>query len=359
MSRRSSITWPIEKHTIVKHKILEYYLSAWFPIISSWNKQVLYIDGFAGPGKYSKNEEGSPIIAINTALKQPSLNKSEEIIFLFIEKDPRRLQSLKVVVDEKFQNLPTNYKIHFEGGQFQPILSSILDGIQDSETLIPAFVFIDPFGYSGFSMKTIHHIFRFKTTEIFVTFMSGFLKRFISKPEYKIIFNNLFGDNGWEKANELNGKDKEAFLVNYYCSKLKEKAKYVKHFEMRDKDYKLIYHLVFGTKHLSGLKAMKESMFKVDKLQEYKFADSTNPEQSYIIDYFGEELWIQHAGTELLKKFSGKIMDVEKIEEYVIESTPYVFRKKILSKLEKDSKIEVYKRNKKYSYPDGCKIKFL
>jgi len=100
----------------------------------------------------------------------------------------------------KFQkNLPANFKINIEGGQFQPILSCTLDGIKDSETLIPAFVFIEPFGYSGFSMKTINHIFRFKTTEIFVTFMSGFLKRFISKPEYKIIFNDLFGDNGWKK----------------------------------------------------------------------------------------------------------------------------------------------------------------
>ena len=59
MSRMNSTIWSIEKHTIVKHQILKYYLSAWFPIIASWNKKVLYIDGFAGPGKYSKNEEGS------------------------------------------------------------------------------------------------------------------------------------------------------------------------------------------------------------------------------------------------------------------------------------------------------------
>ena len=203
MSRDNSTFWGIDKHTIVKHQILKYYLSAWFPIISSWNNEVLYIDGFAGPGRYSNNEDGSPIIAINTALDQPSLRKSKEIIFLFIEKHSERLLSLKSTIHEKFQNLPSNFKIYVEGGEFQPILSSILDGIKESETLFPAFVFIDPFGYSGFPMKTIHHIFRFKTTEILVTFMSGFLKRFINQTQYKTIFTELFGDNGWEKANVL------------------------------------------------------------------------------------------------------------------------------------------------------------
>lgn len=60
--------WSIEPHTRAKHQILEECLKAWFPILLRWQGRVLYLDGFAGPGVYSGGEEGSPIIALKTAL---------------------------------------------------------------------------------------------------------------------------------------------------------------------------------------------------------------------------------------------------------------------------------------------------
>ena len=56
--------WPIEPHTKAKHQILEEYLKAWYPILSSWQGRVLYLDGFAGPGTYSGGEDGSPRLHI-------------------------------------------------------------------------------------------------------------------------------------------------------------------------------------------------------------------------------------------------------------------------------------------------------
>ena len=57
--------WPLEPHTKAKHEILRRYLGAWFPILTSggWNRRVIFLDGFAGPGRYSACEPGSPIIA--------------------------------------------------------------------------------------------------------------------------------------------------------------------------------------------------------------------------------------------------------------------------------------------------------
>ncbi len=46
--------------------------------------EILYIDGFAGPGAYEGGEAGSPIIALDTALGfQPPL--TAKIHFLFVE----------------------------------------------------------------------------------------------------------------------------------------------------------------------------------------------------------------------------------------------------------------------------------
>ena len=59
--------WKLEPHTKAKHDILRKYLQAWFPILSSWRRRVVYYDGFAGPGRYEGGEAGSPLIAIEVA----------------------------------------------------------------------------------------------------------------------------------------------------------------------------------------------------------------------------------------------------------------------------------------------------
>ncbi len=63
MAPPKDILWELEPHTLGKHRVLRAYLDAWFPILSSWRKRILFIDGFAGPGEYKGGEEGSPQIA--------------------------------------------------------------------------------------------------------------------------------------------------------------------------------------------------------------------------------------------------------------------------------------------------------
>lgn len=60
MSKPLGTVWDLEAHTAKKHEILRRYFEAWLPIMVKWNNRVLFIDGFAGPGEYSKGEDGSP-----------------------------------------------------------------------------------------------------------------------------------------------------------------------------------------------------------------------------------------------------------------------------------------------------------
>jgi len=68
MSKITETIWPIEPHTEAKLAILRKYLDAWIPILARWNQQILYVDGFAGPGEYVGKDglpkDGSPLIAI-------------------------------------------------------------------------------------------------------------------------------------------------------------------------------------------------------------------------------------------------------------------------------------------------------
>jgi three-Cys-motif partner protein len=69
MAAPRTTRWQLEPHTRAKHEILKRYLQAWMVILSQGRfPEILYIDGFAGPGEYIGREAGSPTIALDTAL---------------------------------------------------------------------------------------------------------------------------------------------------------------------------------------------------------------------------------------------------------------------------------------------------
>ena len=67
--------WDAAPHTIAKISILENYLLAWFLILgqSRPGQDLLYVDGFAGPGVYTNYDKGSPVAALIAASKAVSL----------------------------------------------------------------------------------------------------------------------------------------------------------------------------------------------------------------------------------------------------------------------------------------------
>src|SRR6266508_3728294 len=68
---RKDTLWPITRPTQAKHMILRTYLDAWLPILGAGrhaHEHVVLIDGFAGPGRYSGGEPGSPLIMLEAYL---------------------------------------------------------------------------------------------------------------------------------------------------------------------------------------------------------------------------------------------------------------------------------------------------
>lgn len=53
--------WAAEPHTLAKHELLRRYLGGWFPIMTSYHRRVIYLDGYCGPGTYEDGEPGSPL----------------------------------------------------------------------------------------------------------------------------------------------------------------------------------------------------------------------------------------------------------------------------------------------------------
>ena len=97
-SRPQSVIWPAEAHTLAKIEILSAYLVAWFQIlgIGKQGKNIFYVDGFAGPGKYEDNLDGSPLVALE-ALRKAKINSSTRwragiVHCVFVERDKERFR---------------------------------------------------------------------------------------------------------------------------------------------------------------------------------------------------------------------------------------------------------------------------
>ncbi|MCK4949208.1 MAG: three-Cys-motif partner protein TcmP [Thermoplasmata archaeon] len=351
--------WDLKPHTRAKHEILRRYLAAWFPILKTISRTGLnYIDGFAGPGVYSRGEEGSPLIALRTAVEH--VLPMPDIDFLFIEKNTARAESLRRAIAERFPDLPDNFSYEVFNDEFSDVCCTILDELDSNDkVLAPTFTFVDPFGYAGFPLNLLRRLLTPPSSEVLVTFMASRLRRFLDESHEECI-DELFDSQDWRVAQGLTGDDRTQFLLSLYQKKLIDStpAEFVLAFEMVGRDGNTIYWLIFATKHPKGCQVMKEAMWKADPTGTYRYFDSAAGVRRFVLDEDDPE-WARQAQAEVYNHFRGKRVPVEEIEDHVAPTTFLWRKRKILVPLEDTGKIlEVHGRDRRRTYPDGCLVTF-
>jgi three-Cys-motif partner protein len=359
--------WSIEPHTQAKHEILKNYLQAWFPILGRTPKHLIYLDGFAGPGMYKGGEEGSPVIALRTYLEHNQKeNIKAHIFFVFFEEKIQRANYLRTVIKGKFPELPRKCEYEVIDTRYESAMDYLFMLLErDKMNLAPTFAFLDPCGYSGLPMRLNKKLLKYPKCEVLITFMSGFINRFLSN---EAILDELFGTDEWQQVHTIiDPRDRKEFLIRLYKRQLSDiaGAKYALTFEMVNRNNQTIYYLVFGTKHLTGLDRMKMAMTKVDRTGNFKFSDLKDPKQRLLIDYSTEDHWVPAAAKLVFKKFSGQEVPVKSIQEFVLAETPYLFKKSLILKyLEQADSPKILrvtrgtKKRRKYTYPSGSLITF-
>ncbi len=283
MTTPKETLWELDPHTKAKHEILRRYLAAWFPILGTYNSRIVYIDGFSGPGRYKNGEPGSPTIALDVAVNHRK-STTGEIVFWFIEERDDRLAHLKQELAAV--RVPAHFKVTAESGRFHEKFGKVLCSIEaDKNALAPTFAFIDPFGFSGIPFSLIERLLSHKRCEAFITFMVDAINRFLEHPEDKVVQHivEAFGGNEAVKIAKGPG-DRIVKLRQLYQSKLSSVAKYVRFFEMRDRQDRTQYYMFFATNSELGQLKMKEAMWKVDPDGDFRFSDATNPGQLVLFD---------------------------------------------------------------------------
>lgn len=362
MATPKQTTWEIEPHTLAKHKILKNYLQAWFPILNKYNGKIIYLDGFAGPGRYSKGEEGSPIIAISTALYHRK-TMNGELIFLFVEEREDRAENLKQEISSL--ELPKHFKVYVKVGEFHQVIGELLNDIElRGINIAPTFAFIDPFGFSGLPFNLVSRILRYSKCEVFITFMVNSINRFIENQDEKTKahITELFGTEEVLSIPQMTG-DRTENLRMLYQSQLNKVSPFVRFFEMCGSDGRPIYFLFFASNHELGHLKMKEAMWRVDTEGDFRFSDTTDPNQTVLFQ--------QDHSTKLFsilsQKFSKEKKLVAELNKFVSNETAYIGKhlKESLrygeekNMLIADEEKVSGKKRRKGTFPDDVCVTFL
>jgi three-Cys-motif partner protein len=363
-----------EPHTLVKHRILRFYLDAWLPILTQQgsklrkgqSREVLFIDGFAGPGKYAGGEPGSPVIAVQAAI-QHQLKFPIPVRMLFIELDPERFKHLQTVLAPLLEKASTSQNIRAvepRQGDCDTVLNEMLDDFHERKiTFGPALAFLDQFGYGEVSMDLISRIMSFGQCEVFTYLNYKDMYRWMSDPDKASAMNRAFGGEEWRECIGLAERQARDGLLTRYKNALKDKkrgkAKYVVSFLMFDKQDRPLYWLLFCTNSLHGLREMKKAMWRVDDTGEFQFSDRDNPDQLKLLSEAFNDEWLAE---QLETRLAGMTLTVGAIDEFVLVETPCYLFKRALGRLEKAGRVEPVDppaTRRRGEYPDASlKMKF-
>ncbi|WP_186301150.1 three-Cys-motif partner protein TcmP [Rhodococcus sp. WB9] len=362
--------WVMAPHTKAKHQILNDYLGAWYPILSNGRGRVLYIDGFAGRGRYGDGSDGSPQIALRRLLTHDSFPQMSqcEFMFMFIEKDKDNCTALEGELEamrseyEKEKPWPSNVHPHVINGSFDTEMTELFRIVREqNKQLAPTFAFVDPFGYTRFPMDLLAQIAATPNSELFINFMVGFVQRFITRDHQEAAISALYGravDDVLVGLEE--GHDRIDHLVDVYADALAEKTNlpYIQRFYMLNRTGNVSYALLHATKNRLGVKRMKAAMWKVDPGGNYRLADRTHGEAVL----FEPEPNLARLEAIIIANFTGHSgVTKDDVQWFTVLETAFreTHATPLLKKMEGDGTIVVHRPPGKRGFPAGVTFDFV
>lgn len=254
----------------VKSDIVVKYFKAWARIMAGQvqnqtKPRLVYIDLFCGPGRYEDGSVSTPLLIVEHIIQTPELQ--DKVITLFNDEDADRTAELKKNIDA----LPSIKKLKHEVAiQTGPVDEDLVKFFADMN-MVPAFSFIDPFGYKGVTLELLHALMRGWGSDMVLFFPFDRINAALTNPKVTKHVDALFGEERANRLRELTSgmhpEEREALVIEEFAEALRERGyeyiiPYVFEYEKRDRTS---HYLIFVTKHLLGYRIMKNIMYKASE----------------------------------------------------------------------------------------------
>ena len=207
----------------VKDELLGCYLVPYFSKILSMGSPVLYVDCFAGKGKFDDGKPGSPLIALDCLNNILTKNASIPSLKLkFIE--------LNHATDLE-HNLPPQHKGRCEviSGRFEDEIIPLLQSARQSHSRLNGFLYVDPYGVKVLNAALFDSLSKaFNTAELLINLNSfGFIREAcrVQKIAFREREDDIFSDldeydsstlESIQELNDIAGGDYWISIINDY-----------------------------------------------------------------------------------------------------------------------------------------------
>lgn len=358
--------WEYQKHTEAKHSILGKYLSGWIRFLGSSYNKICYFDCFAGRGEYNDGTLGSPIMALDIATRLE--NNYENFVCTVIEKNEDNFKNLESLINKKRElgEICTKIDVVPIHDEFANVASTIIEGVGNK--LAPSFFFIDPFGMKGIPFELIKRLLSIGRVEVFLTFMSRDINRFLESEKHENVMDELFGTEEWRDiVSKYSGDARQYALRDLYIAQLRDDAgcKHVWPYEVgMDEIHQTVYHLIHSTNHFRGFKLMKDIQFNVN-IEKGSFGYRGPEEAQTMLFKVGDNL--QPLKDILMKQFGGQTKTFYQIMQETYHLTPLIEKnyRKVLRESEKEGTVTITRVPKlgksgkpRTAIDDRCRVTF-
>jgi len=261
------------EQTRVKHEILEKYLNAYFHVLKRYQKNLVYLDGFAGPGAYDTGNgsmvDGSPLRALRLIAGKPDF--AERVVPIFFERDKKLYSELQARLDTFYAANPHIKEPEHANCTFKKGMEDLLGHFEGSEqNLAPTFLFVDPCGVAGVVHDLLVRFMQFDRCELFIFFNHDGVRRILGLEKRGPTLAELFGsDELAQNASDAvdrceQSSEKENVLIAFYYDLIKQTigTEFVTGFRVEKEDRKTVSHyFIHVTRSPTGFRIMKDVMW--------------------------------------------------------------------------------------------------
>lgn len=281
--------------SLIKDKLLGYYLVPYFQKVLMTGKPIFYVDCFAGKGKFEDGNLGSPLIALQ--IREDCLRRTKRrekvgaIKTCFID-----LNYAKELNENILSVHPTYDKPIVLSGKYEEEIERCLQDKHDNNV----FLYIDPYGIKAldFTLFDKFQTYGFSTFEMLINFNSfGFFRDACrvmnvdyqnddalsdledlveyeptvvsTSKQSEDLLTRIAGGDYWKyivldyRNNKINGYQAEKRLSVEYKQRLKQRYKYVLDMPIRLKEgQRPKYRMIHVCDHEDGCFLMAQNMQK-------------------------------------------------------------------------------------------------
>ena len=267
--------------SVIKDNILGWYLKPYFTKLLTSDREIVYVDGFSGPGAFEDGNKGSPLIVLDLIETIDNTQKCVSLINMFF---------IDTCYAKELTNRISNSsrRISVINGKFDDHIGKILsDNVFNN-----VFLYLDPFGIKGYNLSEIvKYSEKNRKIELLLNF-NGFgfyreaCRQLSIEPDITDYppdddeetcdlaqatasdLDKVMGSDNWRNIvsnhrSNSGGVCAERALTEEVCHHLSSKFNYVLNIPIRLKKYRVPkYRMIHATNHEDGCVIMYDNLFK-------------------------------------------------------------------------------------------------